>query len=316
MTPSAYEAQALAALAAVEARPPDAYLWFGRRATIPAPARRASLVQAIGEALQAGFFATGGPRPDRAGGAPAASAEAGPFRRALSQANCGRGSWQPGWRVAEVQHDAVAVVRADGLRLIAPPEDCRVDGALAQVRVPKEQAGGGVLRALGDAAPPAGDLLRLYWSVAAAGAVTLVARATYALNRAGLPFRLDMRDDPARYARAAAAELLLARADFAAATKLLRPVARALAPHLADTAPAFTKPLARGLAVAEQPADGLGFGEHRCALLAEAVVTARERGLQASAERLAVARAGFEDAGISLAAPYLQPGSSDAYDRT
>ena len=29
--PAVYEAQALDALAAVEARPPDAYLWFGRR---------------------------------------------------------------------------------------------------------------------------------------------------------------------------------------------------------------------------------------------------------------------------------------------
>lgn len=313
--PAVYEAQALDALAAVEARPPDAYLWFGRRVGLAPPAGRAALVGAIGDALHEGFFGAAVAQPRR-GGPVTAPDEGGSFARALAQANCGRGSWQPGWRVAEVREEAVAVVRPDGLRLLAPPEDCRIDGALAAVRVPKEQAGGGTLRALGDAAPPAGDLLALYWNVGAPGAVTLVARATYALNGAGLPFWLETPAEPARYARGAAAVLVLARADLAAAMALLRPLVRALSAHMSDGAPAFTRPLARGLALAEEPGGGQGFGAHRCALLAEAVVTARERGLHAPAERLAVTREVFERAGISLAAPYLQPGSADAYDRS
>ena len=312
-TPDRYEAQALAALDAVAARPPDAYLWFGRRIAVPAPAGRAALVDAIAGALRAGFFGAAVAQPHH-GGPVTAPDTGGSFRRALSQANCGRGSWQPGWRVAEVREDAVTVVRRDGLRLLAPPQDCRIEGAVAQVRVPKEQATPGLLRALGDAAPPTGALRALYWSIGAAGAITLVARATYALNGAGMPFVLEARDEPAHYGRGAAATLVLARADFAAAMTLLRPLVRTLAGRTAQDVPAFTKPLARGLAVAEQP-EGGGFGEHRCAMLAEAVVAAGERGLRDAAGRLAVVREVFAGAGISLHAPYLQPGSVDAYDR-
>ncbi len=309
-----YETQLLAALGAVAIRPPAAYLWFGRRVAL---APGASLVAALAQRLHADFYGPGEPRPQRHRRVTAPSGEGAAFVRTLSQANCGRGSWQR-WRVAALEEDAVAVVRPDGLRLLAPLDDCRVDGALADVRVPKELAGlsPGVIRALGDA--PASradeDLVRLCWNLAAAGAVTFVARVTYALNQAGVPFVLELLDDPARYGDRAAADLLLARAHFATAIVLLRPLLRALAAHLSDGAPALTKPLARGLAVAEEPGRGERFGEHRCRLLAEAIVAASEQGLRTTDERLAVVRERFDAAAISLKTPYLQPGSSDAYD--
>jgi hypothetical protein len=263
--------------------------------------------------------------------------------RALSQANCGRGTWQTGWRVTAVDGDTVAVARPDGLRLLAPAEDCRITGAgaggadaggartggagpagddaRADVRVAKERAGlrPGVYVALGDIpAAPVGDdgPVRLYWNIAAGGAVMFVARVTYALNRAGMPFSLDLPDNPSRYGRRPAADLVVAKADAAPAIKLLRPLLRTLAAHLADGAPAFTRPLARGLALGEDPADGRRFGEHRCRLLAEAIVSASEQGLRTTQPRLAVVRERFAAAGLSLDAPYLRPGSDDAYERS
>ena len=202
-----YEAQAAAALAAVEVRPPGAFLWFGRRTAVPAAAARAAtdqplarelLVDAIGERLHAEFFGAAQPRP-QAGGPVTPADEGGAFVRALSQANCGRGTWQTGWRVTAVDEDTVAVVRPDGLRLLAPAEDCRIAdagangadgagagttgtdgartgaaGARADVRVAKERTGlrPGVYVALGDTpSAPAGDdgPVRLYWNIAAGG---------------------------------------------------------------------------------------------------------------------------------------------------
>lgn len=308
-----YDAQVRAALTALSVRPPDAFLWFGRRTEV---ARADALGAAIGARLETDFFMPGAPRPAPHRDRRTPSDADGAFSRALAQANCGRGSWQPGWRVAAVEQDAVAVVRpGDGLRLLAPAADCRLEGALADVRLPKDLAGlaPGIYRALGDApAPPgAAERARLYWDIAAAGAVTFVARVTYALNQAGLPFTLELVDDPARYRQRPAAELVLARADFAAAIARLRPLLRALGPHLTDRVPAFTKPLSRGLALAEETAGAERFGAHRCRLLAEAIAGAGDRALD---ERLAAVRARFAGAGISLAAPYLQQGSSDAYD--
>jgi hypothetical protein len=190
---------------------------------------------------------------------------------------------------------------------------------VVRVRVAKELLGfsPGIYRALSDIPSPAGradDLVRLCWSIAAAGAVTLVARVTYALNGSSLPFSLELPDNPARYGRRGGAVLVLDRTDVAAAMKLLRPLLRALGPHLDDRAPAFTKPLARGLALAEEPGDGQSFGEHRCRLLAEAIVAAGEQGLRTVEQRLAVVRERFRAAGVALDAPYLRPGSDDAYE--
>lgn len=97
---------------------------------------------------------------------------------------------------------------------------------------------------------------------------------------------------------------------------MLKPLLRSLGAHLGDGAPAFSKPLARGLALAEEPGGDGSFAEHRCRLLAEAIVVADEQGLRSSDERHAAVRRHFAAAGISLDAPYLQPGSADAYDRS
>lgn len=322
-----YEAQVAAALGAVDVRPPATLLWFGRRVTVPAARgatgealAREQLVDAIQERLHADFFGAAQPRLQRRGPVTPPD-DGGEFVRALSQANCGRGTWQTGWRVTAADAETVTVVRPDGLRLLAPADDCRIAGGAgmrAGVRLPKELTGlrPGFYLALGDAPPPpaGGGLVRLYWNVAAGGAITFVARVTYALNRAGLPFRLELLDNPARYGRQPAAALVLAKTDVASAIELLRALLRTLAQHLADAVPAFTKPLARGLALGEDPADGRRFGEHRCHLVAEAVVTASEQGLRTTQQRLAVVRERFRAAGLSLDAPYLGPGSDDAYE--
>jgi len=326
-----YEAQVVAALDAVDVRQPGAFLWFGRRVSAFAPGLRAQgdtalarrlLVQCIQQRLYADFYRDGAPRP-QPGGPVTPADHGGEFARTLSQANCGRGSWQGGWQVAALDGSTIAVVRPDGLRLLATADDCRADGALSagadvHVRVPKELLGysPGYYHALGDTPSPIGradDRVRLSWNIAATGAVSLVARLTFALNGAQLPFSLGLPDNPARYARRDTAVLVLARTDFAAAITLLRPLLRALGPHLADGAPAFSKPLARGLALAEEPGNGQSFGEHRCQLLAEAIVAASEHGLRTVDQRLAIVRERFRDAGVSLDAPYLRPGSDDAY---
>jgi hypothetical protein len=317
-----YEAQVSAALDAVALRPPGAFLWFGRRESVGGG--EAELVARIAQRLHEDFFSTGAPRPRR-GGPATAPDDGGEFVRALSQANGGRGAWQDGWRIASVEaDDALVVVRPDGLALVAPAAEVRaagdaIPGAAAAVLQPKELRGlsPGFYVALGDAGSPAGDDgVGLFWHVAAAGAATLLARLTYALNGAGLAFSVRLLDTPARYGRGDAAVLCLARADFAVAFALVKPLLRALAAHLGDGAPAFTRPLARGLAVAELPAGGERFGVHRCRLLAEAIVAAGAAGARRGDERLAAVREHFAGAGISLDTPYLQPGSPDAYHRS
>jgi hypothetical protein len=293
---NAYEQQVADALSAAAARPPAAYLWFGHRYEAPA------LIDALRARLLSDFYEPGTARPPHAD-ALTPEGDGGLLLAALSQANCGRGSWRSGWRIGAKGDDGVAVTRPDGLTLLAPEEEVRGD----EVRVPKELRGRrpGWYVALGDAASPAGPRARLSWNIAAAGAATLVARITYALNGAGLPFELELPADPTGYARRDSAGLLLDRADFAAAMTLVRPLLRMLGAQLRDGTPPFMHPLARGLAVADEPDGDERFGEQRCRLLAEAIV-AGGGGPGAVRER-------FAADGLTLDAPYLQPGLEDAY---
>jgi lantibiotic modifying enzyme len=108
--------------------------------------------------------------------------------------------------------------------------------------------------------------------------------------------------------------LYLRSADFRDASSILGQVARTLRPHAFDAVPAFTKSIARGVALAEDPGPGLSFGEHRCGLVAAGLIQAFEAGRRDFAGRLEAVEAQFNAAGIDLDSPYLSPGSIDVYD--
>jgi hypothetical protein len=80
-------------------------------------------------------------------------------------------------------------------------------------------------------------------------------------------------------------------------------------PWLSRSTPLFTRQLAHGLALAEDPGDS--FGKHRCAILAGAMEASRGRAVE---ERLAEVRRHFEERGLSLDAPWLNAGSCGQYE--
>ena len=84
--------------------------------------------------------------------------------------------------------------------------------------------------------------------------------------------------------------------------------------HLQPETPLFTKQLAFGLGLAEDPGTGESFGMSRCRILAEAIVSAYAEGLQTEEGRLHAARKQFEQYGLALERPYLNAGSVDQYD--
>jgi hypothetical protein len=77
--------------------------------------------------------------------------------------------------------------------------------------------------------------------------------------------------------------------------------------------PAFTKVLANGLGLAEDPGGNTSFGMHRCELLAALLCQSATVGLKTTDEKLAFIDEAFRSAGYNLDTPYLNPGSSDHY---
>jgi hypothetical protein len=133
------------------------------------------------------------------------------------------------------------------------------------------------------------------------------------LNAAGVAFRAKVLSVPAAYFRADAGVLYLARDDFDRTKTLLPELHRVLSRHLRPTTPMFTKRLARGLAVAEDPSDGRSFGQHRCELVADGLVRAFESGHTSATARTGAVAERFAEEGLDVTRPWLNSRSGQRY---
>ncbi len=313
---SRYREQVAAALQAVSIRSDTRYAWLGRPSR-PLPKavetelddaeRRSYLVTCLREELYYSFYCRGTPVPARWGEPQAVVAD--PWLlRALSDANGGRGSWEPEWEVVRLEGDE-AVVTTDRLRARVSTSDCLGvlrPGAAISLAVPKELTAlsPGFYTVVSDAAASPGAVVRVYWSVTRASAPGLVRELTSRLNGDGVPFRLKIADHPSRLDRCDAAVLYLPHDAFDALRRALREVARATRLH--PRVPAFTLELAPGVGLAEDDGAGESFGARRCAVLADGIVRAYERGARGGAAADAVAEC-FAETGVRLDAPYREP---------
>jgi hypothetical protein len=236
---------------------------------------------------------------------------------AVSEANTGRGTWERGWTVERLADDE-AIVTTQRLRTRVPVADCRgLDGdlgpgAAVDVRLPKEMPSlsPGFHTVLGEAvADPraSSEVVRVYWNVGPMGAAPLVGVMTSLLNAELVPFRLKIANHPRRMSRCDAAVLYLPADAFSALREALWSIATALVAGLGPHIPAFTLELAPGVGLAEDVGAGESFGERRCAVLAEGIVRADEQEVAHDEERLEVVVATFEESGIDIDAPYLDP---------
>lgn len=323
-----YRQQIDPAIQAVVIHSPTSFSWFGKPSERLAPAVRRALTPTTGRSfliyqlqtrLYEDFYCSGVAAPSRPERSEIPVSGRTPFVEALSEANTGGGCWEDGWIVRAVTADEVAVTHG-GLTVRARPADCATaDGAppapglAVRLRFPKELLGisPGFYMALGDEQPgeEAGGIVRLYWHLDQVSAIPFVREATTALNRAGVPFKLKVLNDPARFDRCDAGVLYANRCDSGAVAATLGRVYRTLAGDLAPGTPAFTRPLAPGVGFAEDPGGEESFGQHRCRLLAEGLVRAHERGERSPDGRWRVVAECFAEDGLRPDRPFLNAAS-------
>lgn len=326
-----YREQIEAAVRAVEIMSPWSFTWLGRPSPrLPRSVTRALTPRTARELLRTGvqtrlyddFYLRGGMAeptvvPMRRG----AGFGAADFTERLSAANRGTGSFQAGWTVARASDEGLVVER-EGLALGVQPSDCSaVDGSGIEpgadvlLRIPKElpSMSPGFYVAVGDAGMPDGPLTRLYWHLTAPAAVDFVRSVTARLNAERLQFTAKVVDDPDGFRRCDAGVLYVRKADYRHVMETLTGVYEELQPLLDPTVPALTKPLAPGLAVAEDPGEGESYGYHRCSLLADGLLVAFDAGESAFEARVEAVLVTLDRAGIDIARPYLSSQSSDIY---
>jgi hypothetical protein len=144
----------------------------------------------------------------------------------------------------------------------------------------------------------------------------LTSSLTENLNRLQVPFRFKTGIESHSYGRLDAAVLYVHKRFYPITARLLAPVYDRVRGELLPGTPIFTKPLAPGLGLAEDPGTGESFGMQRCKLLAEAILSAPASTADAAARRpsLDAVVERLQAAGVRADFPYLSPGSADQYD--
>jgi hypothetical protein len=248
-----------------------------------------------------------------------------PFVESLSTANLGRGFVEDGWVVQEIR-DTTAIVEKHGLALWVPVDECLVPpgtrivaGGSVGLLHPKElpALSPGFFSVFGDLPFPASNsvrVVRLYWNLTREGAPPFVQMVSERLNRARLPFRFKLLSDPDRYERCDAAVIYLPADGYRDAAPIIEQIYGHIAPLLDSATPAFTKRLALGLGLAEDPRGGQSFGMHRCGLVADGLILAHSESAPSLEDRVELAIGRFAEAGIDIDSPFLNPGSTDSYD--
>ena len=246
---------------------------------------------------------------------------------ALAQANQSRERWEDAWQVLHaLPNGHVVAKRGSTSRTLAPGEFINLSGsgtvlsqgAAVRVYIARESrtVQAGYYFVFGERLPDSSDelsVVRFYWNVSAEGAPHLVRRISGDLNRWEVPFRFKTPSHPGMFARNDSAVLYTPRRYAHFTRELIAEIHSSLQPLLRPGVPLFTLRLAPGLAFAEDPGTQESFGMCRSRILAQGIWQAHVQGVRDTAERLKVVEQQFQSQGVSLARPWLNPGSADEF---
>ncbi len=241
----------------------------------------------------------------------------------LTAANQSRASWDEGWKIDQILEGGRILARKGGAARAFLPGEYLTHRGIGSG--PEAGAKVSIFIAPGSADLQPGyyyafgqtvgefeegeQMVRFFWNVTSVGAPRLTEAVTREFNRFQIPFRFKCANRESDYPRLDAAVLYLHARYYPIAALVTESVHARLEPWLGPDTPLFSKRLAHGLALAEDP--GESFGENRSRILAAAM--AATRGKPAD-ERIAELRRQFERRGLSLARPWLNPGSMDRYE--
>jgi HopA1 effector protein family len=242
---------------------------------------------------------------------------------ALQAANTSRACWDEGWKMDQMLGQGRILARKGGAARAFLPGEYLTHRGIGSGQ--KAGAGVSIFLAPGSAELQAGyyyafggtvsefeeneRMIRFFWNITPEGAPRLMETISREFNRFQIPFRFKCASRASDYPRRDAAVLYLHPRYYPIAALVVEAVHAQLSPWLNAGTPLFTKRLADGLALAEDP--GESFGENRSKILAGAMAATRGKSL---GERRAEVRRQFEQQGLSLDRPWLNAGSTDCYE--
>jgi HopA1 effector protein family len=249
------------------------------------------------------------------------------FFQQLHDANCGTGYFEEGWKVLREAEDGGLWVQGGGLRLYVEREHLREaeqqanTGDVVAIRMPKNRMQSGFYMAVGNlgfSRPQAGDaLVRIYFNVTPEGSVAVMKSLTQGLNEINIPFSFKVLYNPKDYNRFDSGVLYFDGRHYEVVARVLEGVYAECRSYFVPKIPLFTKQIALGLGVAEEPdqkfADRESFGMNRCQIVANGLLESFHQSKDSPSDRMNLISNNFSMAGIDLRHPHVNNGSEDVY---
>lgn len=254
------------------------------------------------------------------------------FYDRLHKSNSGEGYFDSGWSVVRQESDGSLAVTKGGLTLhikrdrhLQPSERSAAVTDSVSIRMPRNLVQNGFYMAVSNAGSDTHPhTVRIYFNLSPEGAVAVMESLTRQFNEITIPFAFKVLYNPSDYGRYDSGVLYFERSNYEAVRQVLRSVyaearclRRASPTHFRQEVPLFTKSLAPGLALAEEPdfkfATQESFGMNRCQIVANGLLEARQKGDESTECRMALIRQHFSLLGIDLQRAYLNVNSEDIY---
>jgi hypothetical protein len=134
---------------------------------------------------------------------------------------------------------------------------------------------------------------------------------TECLNSRHIAFRTKVLSHPANYVRADSGVLYIESTSFDVVLDALGALYRQIRSGLREHVPMFTRPIAPGLSLAEDPGNGESFGQSRCKLVSRALWHCYVSGITDVGKRAEEIAKEFERQNIDPRFPHLRTGDND-----
>lgn len=248
------------------------------------------------------------------------------FMNTLSAANQSTESWDPYWTVVSTDASGIVYIQKNGLLRTLVPHEWKPEqplngplqvGASISVLNRKERRD---LQPVfyyvySKAFMPQGiSLGRFYFNVDPSIIAAFIQQLTTDMNRVQVPFLFKCLNHPLLYVRADSAVLYIEKKYFSITAKILQHIIRNNPSFFTEPVPLFTKPIANGVAYAEDPGNGKSFGMFWSEMMAEGIIKAHEKGITQTNDIIALVLAEFEKNGVDITKPYLRSNSLYPYD--
>ena len=218
------------------------------------------------------------------------------FYEKIHCSNHGKGYYDSGWMVIEEENEDSLIVSKGELKLyierekhLQPEQREAKVGDSVSILMPKNVVQNGFYMAVSNAGshsqgtpetPP--EIVRVYFNLIPDGVITAMEMITKELNSLSLPFTFKVLYNPGDYTRFDSGVLYFDKCNYQIFKPVLEKIYTEAQSYFKPEIPLFTKRLAPGLGLAEEPnirfTEVESFGMNRCQIIANGLLKAKAQG--------------------------------------